>query len=108
MPMRQIRGNSPSEIVEQLDHDPTLNVPGAPPNFGEYPIPHMLSFQSVLTSVAQTYRQSDQALQHSWQSALAMRNDCGLMESLEARQRATALLDWQLVPEDDKSQEQKD
>lgn len=105
---RRIRGNSVGEVVEQLDSDPTLNVPGAPPNFGEYPVPHMLSFQSVLTSQAQTYRPADEAVQHSWQSALAMRNDCGLMESLEARQRATALLDWQLVPEDDKSQEQKD
>lgn len=108
MPRQQFLGSSISELEEQLDRDPTRSVPGAPPNFGEYAIPHMLSFNSIVTSIAQVYRPSDEALRHSWQSALAMRNDCGLMESLEARQRATALLDWQLVPEDDKSQEQKD
>jgi len=100
--MSRIIGNSISEIVNTLDQN------RGPIDNESFPVPHMLSFQGILGSMAKVYRPTDEALRNSWQSAIAMRNDCGLMECLEARQRCTALLDWQLVPEDAKSQEQLD
>lgn len=78
-----------------------------PPNFGDTAVPHMMTFQSVLSTIAKTYRPSDEALKDSWENARFMRNDVGIKECLESRQRLTALLDWQIVPEDDESQDQK-
>lgn len=78
------------------------------PNKGQYPIGHISTFQSVLTTAARTYRDSDEAVRASRDDARNMRNDCGIMECLESRQRCTALLNWHIEPEDDTSQEQKD
>ena len=100
--VRSYQSNSVSDLVAQLDRDddPSAIVPGTAPNFGNYVVPHMLSFQTLLSSIAKVYRFSDEALRNAWESAIAMRNDCGIMESLEARQRACALLDWDIVPEE--------
>lgn len=78
------------------------------PNKGAYPLAHIATYQSVITTAAKTYRESDEAIRASRDDARHMRNDCGIMESLEARQRCTALLDWHIEPEDDSSQEQRD
>lgn len=43
---------------------------------------------------------SDEALRHSRRNAAFMRNECGIMECLEHRQRSTALLPWRIEPED--------
>lgn len=84
-----------------------LAIDGTPPNRGQFSVPHMITFQSLVGTLARVYRPSDEALRHSRQNARAMRNDIGIMECIEARQRAAALLDWQLVPEDTKSASQK-
>lgn len=78
------------------------------PNWGAYPVSHVTSFQSLMTSAARVYRQYDEALKHSLDNARYMRNDCGIMECLEARQRCVSLLNWHLEPEDDKSHDQKE
>lgn len=97
---RYVSSNSVSDLVADLDRDQSLDIPGTAPNFGQYVTPHMLTFQTLLSSIAKVYRPSDEALRNSWEAAIAMRNDCGIMESLEARQRACALLDWDIVPEE--------
>lgn len=78
------------------------------PNSGAFPLAHISTFQAVVTTAARTYRESDEAVRASLDNARNMRNDCGIMECLEARQRCTSLLDWHIEPEDDSSQEQKD
>lgn len=77
------------------------------PNYGQFPLSHVLSFQSIVSSGAKVYRQYDEAIKNSLDNARYMRNDCGIMECLEARQRCVALLDWHLEPEDKKSASQK-
>lgn len=78
------------------------------PNSGAYPLAHISTFQAVVTTSARTYRESDEAVRASLDNARNMRNDCGIMECLEARQRCTSLLNWHIEPEDDRSQEQRD
>ena len=58
--------------------------------------------------VSKAYLNADEALLHDSQNAERMRVDCGIMESLEARQRAVALLNWHIEPEDSKSFQQKE
>ncbi len=76
------------------------------PNYGQFPLSHILSFQSIVSSGAKVYRQYDEAIKNSLDNARYMRNDCGIMECLEARQRCVALLDWHIEPEDKKSPDQ--
>ena len=72
-----------------------------------FPVTHVGTFQGLSTTMANTHRDYDVALRDSIDNARRMRNDCGLMECLEARQRAVALLPWVIEPEDDKSKLQK-
>lgn len=83
-----------------VSRDPTEGT-SAPFNFGEYILPHVATFSGVSTSVSRTYRASDEALRHAHDNARFMRNDLVIMEPLELRQKAVALLDWHIVPEDD-------
>lgn len=98
------RGHVYNEVLERKakrdEKDPALSVPGMPPNFGKDLVPHVLTFQGILSSIAKVYRPSDESLRDSLANARFMRNDCSIMESLEQRQRSTALLDWHLEPED--------
>lgn len=89
------------------ERDPSQQFPGMPPLYGQYAIPQVFTVQGLATSLAKVYRASDEAMKHSWENARYMRNDCGLMESVEARQRSVALLNWHLEPEDQKSPKQK-
>ena len=79
-------------------HDPAMGIPDTAPNFGRVPVPHVLTFSGLATSVARAYRNPDEAIRHSKQNAIAMRKDPVVMECLEARQRGTALLNWHLEP----------
>lgn len=88
------------------DTDPASKIPGMPPNMGMDVVPHIDTFSGRIGSYAQTYRNSDEAIKHSVANAEAMRNDCGIMECVEARQRATALLPWHLEPDDPENPEQ--
>ena len=88
--------------------DPASDVPGMPRNFGQYTAAHTATFQSFYSSGARVYREYDEAIRDNLNNARYMRNDCGIMECLEARQRMAALLDWHLEPENEKSHEQKE
>jgi phage gp29-like protein len=87
--------------------DPSLGT-GAAPNFGRKAVPHILSFSGLASSVARVYRNADEAIRDSLSNARFMRNDIGIMECLEGRQRCVAELAWHIEPEDDKSTEQKE
>jgi len=89
------------------DEDPFLKIDGMPPNAGEQVLPHVVTFQGLMRNVARTYYVSDEAMRHSWDNARFMRNDPGIMECLEQRQRSTALLDWHLEADDNKDKHQK-
>lgn len=82
-------------------------VASLPPGLGRAPVQPATMFQSLLSSYSHTYRPSDEAIRHSKANARYMRNDCSIMECLEARKRATALLDWHIEPEDAKDENQK-
>lgn len=97
---RRMDGDEPSR-------DLSVNVKGAPPNFGRYPFPHVLSFNGLMMTIAQAYRNPDEAIKHSRENAIIMRQDPTIMECIEARQRGTALLGWHLEAEDPKSPLQK-
>lgn len=92
------------------DYDPASlwNTPGTPPNFGQMPVPHIFTMAGRFSLVSKAYLNADEALLHDSQNAERMRVDCGIMESLEARQRAVALLNWHIEPEDSKSFQQKE
>lgn len=87
--------------------DPADGIDGAPPNFGRPPLPQVITFQGIISTLSKSYRSPDEAIKHSLDNARYMRNDCLVMECLEARQRGTALLNWHLEPEDPKSERQK-
>jgi hypothetical protein len=90
------------------DRDPAGRIRFMPPNFGEFPVSHISTFQGYYGSAAKVYRDYDEAIKASLDNARYMRNDCGVMECIEARQRAVCLLNWHIEPEDEKSQEQKE
>ncbi len=81
--------------------------PGTPPNWGEQVVPHIMTVSGQSGLAGRAYLNADEALMHDPQNAERMRADCGIMECIEARERAVALLNWHIEPEDDKSQEQK-
>lgn len=91
-------------INDQIDPS---RMAGGPPGQGRLAVPHVLSFRSLLGSIARVYRSSDEALRASIDNARFMRNDVGIMECIQARQRMLALLPWHLEPEDENSQDQK-
>jgi len=99
-------GAKPAKVLGQTwsgephGTDPSQDVKGMPPNFGEGTLPHVITFQGIVSSVSRIYRPSDEAIKDSFENARFMRNDPVVMECLEQRQRSTALLDWHLEPED--------
>lgn len=90
-----------------VPHDPAQGVPGAAPNMGRSVVPHAASFQSLVTNLAKVYRNPDQAMQDNIDNARMMRYNLIVKEPLENRARATALLPWHLVPEDEKDPKQR-
>jgi phage gp29-like protein len=88
-----------------IPQDPASGI-DAPPNLGRQPMPHTLTFSSLIGTMSKAYKNPDEAVLHSLENARWMRNTCLIMECLEARQRGTALLNWHLEPEDkhDKAQ----
>ncbi len=70
------------------------------PNMGRDVIPQVLTFQGLTTSISRAYRNPDEAIKHSRENAIIMRKDPVVMECLEARQRAAALLNWHLETDD--------
>jgi phage gp29-like protein len=70
--------------------------PSKQPANGQMVLPHVATFAGMATSLAKVYRIADEALLHSRENARAMRNDLSIMECVEARQRAVALLSWHI------------
>jgi len=87
--------------------DPALDWPGAPPNFGQPVIPQVQTVAGQLGLAGRAYLNADEAIRHDPANAARMLADCGIMECLEARQRATALLNWHIVADDPKDSHQK-
>ena len=85
-----------------------LRQAGVAPALGQPPIPHILTFQGAIGGASRTYLPSDEALQHSWANAQHMRQDAAIMEPLEVRKRAVALLDWHLEPDDPEDPQQQE
>lgn len=86
--------------------DPARRVNGKPGG-GTVPVPHVVSFNGLVSAVSDVYTNADEAIKNSIANARYMRNDLGIMECVLARERMVALLDWHLEPEDEKSTEQK-
>jgi hypothetical protein len=99
--------STPASIFNVSDYDPALRIPGAPPLFGQDAMPHVYTSLGRYGLASRAYLNADEATFHSRANANRMRVDCGIMEPLEARQRATALLNWHIEPEDPKSADQK-
>lgn len=95
-------------IPTRDDKDPAADVKFMPPNFGRFPVSHFSTFQGQWSSAAKVYRDYDEAAKASLDNARYMRNDCGVMECIEARQRAVCLLGWHIEPEDEKSADQRE
>lgn len=89
-----------------VSRDPTEGTE-APLNYGDWIVPHVATFSGVSTSFSRTYRPSDEALRHALDNARFMRNDPVIMEPLELRQKAVALLDWHVVAEDERDRDSK-
>ena len=101
-PITQIAGRGARDDDPRMhENDPSQVIPGAPPNHGDFILPHVTTFQGVVSTISRVYRPSDEAIKDSLENARFMRNDLTVMECLEQRQRSTALLDWHLEPEDE-------
>ena len=90
--------------------DPAKRFRGAgfAPNFGNELLPHVLTFQGIVSTGVRNYRPSDEAIKKSWADARYMLNDPAIQECLEQRMRSTALLGWHLEPANQKDSRQKD
>ncbi|WP_297030413.1 DUF935 family protein [Thermogutta sp.] len=72
-------------------------IPGMPPGQGQTILPHAAGFLGLFTGgTARVYWPSDTALKIARQNAIKMRADAAVMECVELRQRAVALLDWRV------------
>lgn len=81
--------------------DPASKAPGSAPMYGQDAVPHILTFQSLVGTFSRAYLNPDEAIRDSIENAHLMRKDVGILECVENRQRLTALLDWEILPEDD-------
>lgn len=93
----------PSEVFSRAQ-DPAQAWAGAPPNFGEQIVPHIFTVAGQSGLAGKAYLNADEAIRHSEANAERMRVDCGIMECLEARQRASALLNWHIEPENESAE----
>lgn len=81
--------------------------PGAPANFGQDVVHHIDTIAGQAGLAGMAYMNADEAMQHDPRNSERMRADCGIMECLEARYRASALCKWHIEPSNAKSMEQK-
>lgn len=89
------------EPIIVVNTDGVFEIPGMPPGRGTEVIPHPATFLQLLPGgPSRVYRPSDEAIRQSRAHARFMRLDATVMECVELRQRATALLDWHIEVED--------
>ena len=89
----------PASVIYESQRDPAEHIEGATPGFGQDFLPHIYTVGGRRGIVSQSYLNMDEALRDSWTNAEKMRADCGIMECIEARERASALLNWHIEPE---------
>ena len=99
--------NLPASLVLAMEKDPAKSMPGAPPLFGRDVVPHFYTTTGYVGSAARAYPVEDEATRNSVENSVRMRTECAIMECLESRQRATALLKWHIAPENEKSSKQQ-
>jgi hypothetical protein len=93
-------------ILNKYKSDPAFEAPGAPPNYGDWVLPQVMTMQGLVSNISKVYRMSDEALKNSLEDARFMELDVGIQECIQARTRSTALLNWHLEPDDPTSSEQ--
>ena len=93
----------PASVILANAQDPARQIEGAPPIFGQEIVPHFYTSTGYVGSAARAYPIDDEATRNSVENAERMRTESAIMECLEARMRATALLKYHVVPENEKS-----
>ena len=106
-PVPVMRPSNPLKPNVGSDRPPSDAVKSAPFNFGEGLLPHVVTFQGIVSTVSRIYRYYDEAMKHSFDNARFMRNDLMVMEPVEQRRRACALLNWHLEIDDEDDPKQK-
>jgi phage gp29-like protein len=96
----QTKQTLPRAMLNAMAIDPARTV-NASPGMNKEVLPHVYTVSGRTGIVSNSYLNQDEALRHSRANADRMRADCGIMECIEARQRAVALLSWSIVPEDE-------
>lgn len=97
--------NIPESVRQAGVFDIAAGYP-APPNFGQSVVEHIHTTSGRYGIASKAYLNMDEAIRDSRSNAERMRSDCGIMECLESRQKAVALLPWHIEPEDEKSADQ--
>jgi len=95
-------------ILDRLKPDPSTQVAGMPPGYGQYPFPQVMTMQGLVSTISKCYRTDDEALKNSLENARFMEFDVGIQECVEGRTRSVALLNWHLEPDDPSSQDQRE
>lgn len=87
-----------------MPRKPTANKASLviPPGAGDYAVPHIQQFVSIINGVSKAYRNPDEAVRHSAANARAMRRDPVIMQPLLTRQMTVAEESWQIEPENKK------
>lgn len=88
----------PRAILNANALDPARSI-NAPPGMGRDVLPHIYTVSGRTGIASNSYLNQDEALRDSRDNADRMRADCGIMECIESRERAVALLSWSIVPE---------
>lgn len=88
-------------MIQSAMVDPAAGT-HAPPNYGREVLGHVHTINGRFGIASHAYLNMDEALRDSATNADRMRTDCAIMECVEARQRAVALLPWHIEGEDDK------
>lgn len=76
------------------------------PNGGRVLVSTTDSFLNNYSSLASVFRSPDEAMIDSRDNSRFMRQDIGIRECIDSRQRSVALLNWHIEPENDKSPDQ--
>lgn len=98
----QLKEAVKSRLDERLQNRDQASAPFG----GSMTVPHIVSFQGLMTTMSRIYRITDVALKESFDNAKFMRNNLTVMEPLEHRKRAVALLGWHLQPQDETNKKQ--
>lgn len=98
----------PGDVLYLVTQDGVREIPGMPPGQGQAVVPHAAGFLSLFVGgPARVYWPSDTALKIARHNAIKMRSDAAVMECVELRQRAVALLDGRVECDREDSEHQR-